>query len=83
VTRLSDGTLVSQWEESVDPITEAEDLNLAWSSDNGRRGRSRSIRIMTGRNRSTPLRRSSSCKAAHLAWSGSTGVKAPKATIQR
>ena len=36
VMRLSDGTLVAQWEKSVDPITEAEDLNLQSSTDNGK-----------------------------------------------
>jgi hypothetical protein len=36
VTRLSDGTLVAQWEKTTDPRIEAMDLMLASSTDNGK-----------------------------------------------
>ena len=36
VMRLSDGTLVAQWLQQLDPITEAYNLRLSYSKDNGK-----------------------------------------------
>jgi hypothetical protein len=36
VMRLSDGTLVAQWLQQLDPIMEAYDLRLSYSKDNGK-----------------------------------------------
>jgi hypothetical protein len=36
VMRLSDGTLVAQWLQQVDPITEAYNLRLSYSKDDGK-----------------------------------------------
>jgi hypothetical protein len=36
VMRLSDGTLVAQWLQQVDPIMEAYNLRLSYSKDNGK-----------------------------------------------
>lgn len=36
VMRLTDGTLVAQWLQQLDPITEAYNLRLSYSKDNGK-----------------------------------------------
>ena len=36
VMRLSDGTLVAQWLQQLDPITEAYNLRLSYSKDSGK-----------------------------------------------
>ena len=36
VARLSDGTLVAQWLQTIDPIREAYNLRLSYSKDNGK-----------------------------------------------
>ena len=36
VTRLGDGTLVAQWLQTIDPVTEAYSLQLSYSKDGGK-----------------------------------------------
>ena len=36
VTRLGDGTLVAQWLQTIDPVTEAYNLRLSYSKDGGK-----------------------------------------------